>query len=366
MMRSVLNMAKSPENIPEPEDDEQAFLIDLDDEAAWDDEEFDDEADQDEGEDERPESPPAVGEQELRPDVSDKGTRLDKFVALNVPSLSRSYIQELIEQDRVLVDGQPRKSKFKMTPGQVVHIDVPEPEPVPLLPEEIPLDVVFENDDIVVINKPAGMVVHPAPGHERGTLVNALLHHAPEINVGGTNRPGIIHRLDRDTSGLMVVVKTNRARTSLVAQWQARTVDKGYIALSHGVLDVDEATIDAPIGRDPVNRKKMAAIRSGREAITHIRVAERLNGGSLLDVDLETGRTHQIRVHLAFIGHPIVGDTLYNKYGGPFGGHSEAICRRQFLHAARLAFKLPDGKGVEFTAPLPADLQRALDQARAR
>jgi 23S rRNA pseudouridine1911/1915/1917 synthase len=361
-------MDKTPVNVPESDDEEQAFLIDLDDETEWDDE-FEEEFDED-GEAEDPaavvDERPPVGEQLLHPEATEKGTRLDKFVATHVPSLSRSYIQELIEQDQVLVDGQPRKSKFKVTPGQVVRIEVPEPETVPLLPEAIPLDIVFENDDIVMVNKPAGMVVHPAPGHERGTLVNALLHHVPEINVGGTNRPGIIHRLDRDTSGLMVVVKTNRARTSLVAQWQARTVEKGYIALSHGVLDVDEATIDAPIGRDPVNRKKMAATRSGREAITHIKVAERLNGATLFDVDLETGRTHQIRVHLAFIGHPIVGDLLYNKYGGAFGGHAESISPRQFLHAARLAFKLPDGQGVEFSSPLPGDLQRALERARER
>ncbi len=357
-------MPESPVNHPEPDDDERAFLIDLDDEE-WDDD-FEDDEDGTEPDLGRDDAERPVEELELYPEASEKGTRLDKFVATHVTSLSRSYIQELIEQDRVVVDGQPRKAKFKVTPGQVITIDVPERQSVPLLPEAIPLDIVFENEDVVVINKPAGMVVHPGPGHESGTLVNALLHHAPEIEVGGTNRPGIIHRLDRDTSGLMVVVKTDRARTSLVAQWQARSVDKGYIALSHGVIDVDEATIDAPIGRDPNNRKKMAAVRGGREAITHLRVEERLNGATLFDVDLETGRTHQIRVHLAFIGHPIAGDALYNKFGGPFGGHGESISPRQFLHAARLAFKLPDGKGVEFTAPLPADLQEALERARER
>jgi 23S rRNA pseudouridine1911/1915/1917 synthase len=358
-------MVRTPAHSPEPEDDEQAFLIDLDDESEWGDE-LEDGDEFEESAPELAESARPAGAQVLHPDASEKGTRLDKFVATHVPGLSRSYIQQLIEQDQVLVDGQPRKSKFKMTPGQVVEFDVPEPEAVSLLPEAIPLDIIFENDDVVVLNKPAGMVVHPAPGHEQGTLVNALLHHVPDINVGGSNRPGIIHRLDRDTSGLMVVVKTNRARTSLVAQWQARTVEKGYTALAHGVLDVDEATIDAPIGRDLANRKKMAATRNGREALTHIRVAERLNGASLFDVDLETGRTHQIRVHLAFIGHPIAGDQLYNKFGGPFGGHSESISPRQFLHASRLAFKLPDGQGVEFTSPLPSDLQRALERARER
>jgi len=358
-------MPENPAMNPEPEDDEQGFLIDLDD-ADWDEDELEDDEDESGHEPGQADVERPVGEVELYPEASEKGTRLDKYVATHVASLSRSYIQDLIEQDRVLVDGQARKAKFKVTPGQVITIDVPERQSVPLLAEAIPLDIVFENEDVVVVNKPAGMVVHPAPGHEGGTLVNALLHHAPEIAVGGTNRPGIIHRLDRDTSGLMVVVKTDRARTSLVAQWQARSVDKGYIALAHGVLDVDEATIDAPIGRDPDNRKKMAAVRGGREAITHLRVEERLNGATLFDIDLETGRTHQIRVHLAFIGHPIVGDALYNKYGGPFGGHGESFAPRQFLHAARLAFKLPDGKGVEFTSPLPTDLEQALERARER
>jgi 23S rRNA pseudouridine1911/1915/1917 synthase len=282
---------------------------------------------------------------------------------MQVPSLSRSFVQTLIDQGEILVDGQPRKAKFKMTPGEVVTLTVPEAEEIGLEAEKIALDIIYEDDDLIVLNKPAGMVVHPAPGHASGTLVNALLHHAPEINVGGTNRPGIIHRLDRETSGVMVVVKTTRARTSLVAQWQARTVEKGYIALSHGVIAEDEATINAPVARDPQNRKKMAVQRGGREAITHVTATERLRGATLFDVDLETGRTHQIRVHLAFIGYPIVGDQLYNRYVGPFGG-KEAIVKRQFLHAARLAFRLPDGRAVEFDAPLPSDLQKALDQAR--
>ena len=306
---------------------------------------------------------PQGGVYELRPERSDINTRLDKFVATQVPSLSRSYVQTLIDQQQVFVDGQPRRAAFKMTPGEVVTLTVPEAVETGLGAEAIPLDILYEDDDLIVINKPAGMVVHPAAGHPNGTLVNALIHHAPEINVGGSNRPGIIHRLDRDTSGVMVVVKTTRARTSLVAQWQARTVEKGYIALCHGVIEEDEATIDAPIARDPQNRKKMSVQRGGRDSITHVSVSERLRGATLFDVDLETGRTHQIRVHLAFIGHPIVGDELYNRYTGPYGG-KESICKRQFLHAARLAFRLPDGQGVEFEAPLPDDLTRALERAR--
>jgi 23S rRNA pseudouridine1911/1915/1917 synthase len=332
-------------------DNEEAFLIDLD-------------LDEFEEEGETEDLPQvSAGEVLLLPETEDKGERLDKYVATKVPALSRSYIQELIETDHVLVDGQVRRSKFKITPGQKVLVTIPEPEEVSIGPEDIPLDIVYEDADVIVINKPAGMVVHPAPGHPSGTLVNALLHHAPDIAVGGSNRPGIIHRLDRDTSGLMVVVKTDRARTSLVSQWQERTVEKGYVALVYGEVEGEEATIDAPIGRDPQNRKKMAAIRGGREAITHLTVAERLRGATYLDLDLETGRTHQIRVHLAFIGHPIVGDALYNRYIGPYGGKNATV-DRQFLHAARLAFRLPNGKGVVFEQPLPPDLQTGLERAR--
>lgn len=331
-------------------DNDEALMIDLDLEENF--EEEDGEL-----------APAPVGEVLLLPEKGDKGERLDKYVAANVPALSRSYVQELIETDHVLVDGQIRRAKFKITPGQKVVVTIPEPAVVSIEPEDIPLDIVFEDKDVIVLNKPAGMVVHPAPGHPSGTLVNALLHYAPDMAVGGSNRPGIIHRLDRDTSGLMVVVKTDRARTSLVSQWQERTVEKGYVALVYGEVEGEEATIDAPIGRDPQNRKKMAAIRGGREAITHLSVAERLRGCTYLDLDLETGRTHQIRVHLAFIGHPIAGDELYNRHVGPYGGKS-AVVDRQFLHAARLAFRLPGGKGVAFEQPLPPDLVRGLERAR--
>jgi 23S rRNA pseudouridine1911/1915/1917 synthase len=339
---------------------EEALLIDLDVD------EFDDFEDEafDESFADVESLPP--GTHLLNPSADEKGTRLDKFVADHAPGLSRTFVQQLIDDGKVLVDGRAPKAKFKVTPGQKIEFEVPAPEIVALEPENIPLDIIFENADIIIVNKAAGMVVHPAPGHPGGTLVNALLHHAPDINVGGTNRPGIVHRLDRDTSGLMVIVKTDRARTSLVEQWQSRTVEKGYIALGHGEIDVEEATINAPIGRDPKDRKRMATVRGGREAITHVKVTERLNGATLFDVDLETGRTHQIRVHLAFIGHPIVGDTVYNKYGGRFGGHDESISPRQFLHAARLSFKLPNGKGVSFESPLPADLKTALSLAREK
>lgn len=351
-------MAKREIATDDYDDDEpQGLLIDLD-AADW------EEEDEEDGEGEREEREPhAGGVLTLEPTRADLGTRLDKFVAEQVPDLSRSYVQQLIDDGHVLVDGQPRRPSFKMTPGETVVVVVPAPEPIEVLPEAIPLDIIYEDRDIIVIDKRAGLVVHPAPGHPRGTLVNALLHHVPEMNVGGTNRPGIIHRLDKDTSGVMVIAKTDRARTTLVAQWQARTVEKAYIALVKGEVPEDEASIDVPIGRDPKDRKRMAALQGGREAITHFAVRERLPGSTLLDIDLETGRTHQIRVHLAFIGFPIVGDELYNKHGGPLGG-KEAIAPRQFLHAARLGFRLPDGKAVTFESGLPADLTAALAVAR--
>jgi 23S rRNA pseudouridine1911/1915/1917 synthase len=345
-------------NAHEDEQEPEALLIDLD-AGEW------EEEDEDEFDEETAAAPEQAegGILTLLPTRADIGSRLDKYVASAAADLSRSYVQQLIDEGNVLVDGQPRRSSFKVTPGETVVVVVPAPEPVEVLPEAIPLDIIYEDRDIIVLDKPAGMVVHPAPGHPRGTLVNALLHHAPEINIGGTNRPGIIHRLDKDTSGVMVVVKTDRARTSLVAQWQARTVDKAYTALVHGDVPEDEASIDVPIGRDPKDRKRMAALQSGREAITHFTVRERMAGATLLDVDLETGRTHQIRVHLAFIGFPIVGDELYNKHGGPLGGKT-SIAPRQFLHAARLAFRLPDGTPVRFESGLPADLTAALERVR--
>ncbi len=306
-----------------------------------------------------------VGEEvvELRPTREDLNERLDKYVAAQVPDLSRGHIQRLIDDGQVLVDGVPRRRTFKVTPGEVVTVQVPAPVAVALEPEAIPLEILYEDDDLLVLEKVAGMVVHPAPGHPRGTLVNALLHHAPGIAVGGTNRPGIVHRLDKDTSGLMVVAKSDRGRNALVEQWSRQTVEKGYVALVRGIVEPDVATVDVPVGRDPKDRLRMAAIATGRKALSHLVVRERfpVAGATLLDVDIETGRTHQIRVHLAFIGHPVVGDTVYNRGSGPLGG-AKSIAPRQFLHAARLAFELPGGKRVVFESPLPADLQATLSR----
>lgn len=286
--------------------------------------------------------------------------RLDRFVAGQVRGLSRSFVQQLIDGGQITVDGVARKPKFKVTPGEVVQVVLPEPRSAGLEAEDIPLNIVYEDADILVIDKPVGLVVHPAPGHQTGTLVNAVLHHVPGISVGGVDRPGIVHRLDKDTSGLMVIAKSNRGHHALVEQWNDRAVLKEYVALVHGLVGPNDATIDAPVGRAPNQRQKMAVLRGGREAVTHFTVSERFADASLLDVIIDTGRTHQIRVHLAFIGHPVVGDKTY----GPTGGGARFGAARQILHASRLGFVLPDGERVTFVAPLPAEILTVVDQLR--
>ena len=303
---------------------------------------------------------------ELRPERADIGMRLDKYVAREISDLSRSYLQQLIDEHKVRVDGQSRRAAFKLTPGEVVVVNVPAPVVDELLPEAMDLNIVFEDDDVIVIDKPAGLVVHPAPGHASGTLVNGLIHHAPGMSVGGTMRPGIVHRLDKDTSGLIVAAKNDRARNSLVAQWEARTVEKRYIALVHGVLADDQVTVDAPIGRDPMQRQRMAVIPAGRNAVTHLRATERFAQANLtlVEAEIETGRTHQIRVHAAFIKHPIIGDEVYGRLRAD-GKRTDSRVRRQFLHAAVLAFDLPDGTRARFESELPQDLAKALGRIRA-
>ncbi|MBA2596881.1 MAG: RluA family pseudouridine synthase [Chloroflexia bacterium] len=296
----------------------------------------------------------------LHPLRTDLGARLDRFVADNLTDLSRGTVQSLIASGHVLVDGVQRKPKFHMTPGEVVTVTVPPLLPDTIEPDPIALDIIYEDDDVIVINKPAGLVVHPAPGHRRGTLVNALVAHVQTIAVGGTNRPGIVHRLDKDTSGLIVVAKTDRGRTSLVTQWTDQAVEKTYLALVSGVVAENEATVDAPIGRDPKFRLRMAVVGSGRPAVTHFRVLERFANVTLLEVNIETGRTHQIRVHLAFVGHPVVGDSLYGRASA-----TDPPTERQFLHARDLGFTLPDGIPKRFSAPLSSDLQRILHGLRS-
>jgi 23S rRNA pseudouridine1911/1915/1917 synthase len=293
--------------------------------------------------------------------TADESTRIDRFVTDRVPDTSRSFIQKLIEAGDVLVNGAVVRPSYKVAAGDVVEVRVPQPgEPAEITPAIVPITIVYEDNDLIVFDKPAGLVVHPAPGHEHGTLVNVMRWLRPEVVAPGTERPGIVHRLDKDTSGLIVVAKTERARLSLLAQWQQRDVLKQYTALVVGTVTEDSATIDAPIGRDPHNRKRMAVVSHGRPAVSHVRVLARYPGYSLLDVTIETGRTHQIRVHCAFIRHPIAGDALY-------GGRTKDLeLDRQFLHARRLRFALPGGEPIDVEAPLPPDLVEVLRDLESR
>jgi 23S rRNA pseudouridine1911/1915/1917 synthase len=297
---------------------------------------------------------------ELKPTREDRNQRLDRYVSFMRPNLSRTYLQTLIEQGLVVVDGQIRRSSFKMTEGEVVTVSVPATVEIEIEPENIPLDIVYEDKDVAVVNKAAGMVVHPAPGHPRGTLVNAMLGHAPDISIIGSTRPGIVHRLDKETSGLIIVAKTDRAQTTLVAQWQERTVEKRYVTLAVGQFEEEEATVEAAIGRDPANRQRMAVIRSGRHAVSHFKVNRRYERATLIDASIETGRTHQIRVHLAFVGHSVVGDSVYAGERAKNLG-IELGLKRQFLHASELGLTLPDSTYHLFEAPLPPDLIHALE-----
>lgn len=283
------------------------------------------------------------------------GLRLDRFVAENCSELSRTHAQELIAAGRITVNGKAAKPSLKLEPGDAVNVEVPPEAPSTLAPEDIPLDILYEDADLLVVNKPAGMTVHPAPGHPGHTLANAVLARYPEVAEGEDSlRPGIVHRLDKDTSGVLVVAKTRQAQANLATQFKDRTVSKAYTVLVKGSLTPQTGVIDANIGRDPYNRQRMAVVSKGREARTDYRVIKYVgNNYTLLEIKPETGRTHQIRVHLAAIGFPVVGDAVY--------GVKSPHISRQFLHASRLSFDLPSsGKRVEFEAPLPEDLERAL------
>jgi len=288
------------------------------------------------------------------------GERLDAFLARCLPELSRTHLKRLIESGFVTIDGRVPKASEKTQAGLEVTVKVPPPEELSLEPEAIPLTIVYQDGDLIVVDKPAGLTVHPAPGHPSGTLVNALLAACPDLQgISGTLRPGIVHRLDKDTSGLLVVAKNDRAMRSLQSQLTERSVHKTYLALVHGVPKPREGQIEAPIGRSTRNRKKMAVVDNGRESTTRYRVREELPGGlALLEVEPVTGRTHQIRVHLAAIGHPVFGDPLY--------GRTSELLGRQFLHAWKLAFRMPvGGREVEFESPLPPDLRVVLERLRA-
>jgi len=297
------------------------------------------------------------------------GVRLDRFLTSVLPDQSRSHIQRLIKDGAVQVAGAGAKPNQPVRTGQIVTVDIPEPlDPRPQA-EALPLPILFQDRDVIVVDKPAGMVVHPAAGHASGTLVNALLHHVDDLSgIGGEKRPGIVHRLDRGTSGLMVVAKHDAAHAELARQFQDREVEKEYVALVWGEVMAGRR-IDAPIGRDPADRKKMSArARRARSAVTRIVGAEHF--GRLLTlarVAIHTGRTHQIRVHLSAIGHPIVGDSLYGGVHRRVAGDLRAVTHleRPFLHAARLVFTHPsEGRPMEFVSELPEDLQRVLDELR--
>src|SRR3990172_1351740 len=295
---------------------------------------------------------------ELVADASAADVRLDSYLS-RVTGLPRSQIQRLIEGGRVLVEGRRLKASAAILPGQRIRLSIPPPQPSALTPEPIPLEILYDDTDLVVLNKPAGLVVHPAPGHSRGTLVHALLHHCPDLpGIGEERRPGIVHRLDKDTSGVMVVAKTDAAMASLAGQFKGRRVKKSYLALVHGEVKQTEARIATEIGRHERDRKRMAVrTRKGREAVTTYRVIKRLDGFTLLQVQPETGRTHQIRVHLSSIGHPVVGGTVH-------GGTREKKFRvsgfgfrvkpeRQLLHAWKLGLFHPKtNEWMEFEAPL--------------
>jgi 23S rRNA pseudouridine1911/1915/1917 synthase len=294
------------------------------------------------------------------------GLRLDNFLTALMPDLSRSQIQRLIRDGHVSGPVKTVRASTTVHGGQLYTIDVPEPAAATPEPEELPLRILHEDADLVVLDKPAGMVVHPAAGHDRGTLVNALLHHIKDLSgIGGELRPGIVHRLDRGTSGLMVVAKNDRAHQELSRQFRDREIDKEYIALVWGVVQAGRR-IDAAIGRDPNDRQKMSTrARRAREAVTRVTFARHLKGVSLLKVAIATGRTHQIRVHLSAIGHPIVGDPVYGGVHRRVPGNLRAVMRleRPFLHSARLAFTHPsDGKRIQCESPLPDDLQSVLDE----
>jgi 23S rRNA pseudouridine1911/1915/1917 synthase len=295
-----------------------------------------------------------------------EGTRLDRFLASVLGDYSRSQLQRLIKDGQVLVGGHPAKANHLVKSTDRISIDIPDASPATVDAEELPLPILYQDRDLVVVDKPAGMVVHPAAGHSSGTLVNALLHHVGDLSgIGGEKRPGIVHRLDRGTSGLMVVAKNDAAHAELSRQFRDREVEKEYVALVWGVVQAGRR-IDAPIGRDPVDRKKMSArARRSREAVTRIVGADRLGALTLARVAIHTGRTHQIRVHLSAIGHPVVGDPLYGGVHRRVPGDVRAVqhLERPFLHAARLRFTHPaDGRTMEFTSELPGDLQRVLDE----
>lgn len=290
--------------------------------------------------------------------AGDHGRRLDVVVAHRLPEYTRSRAAYLAGRGAVLVEGRPRKAAVRLRAGQRVQVLGPPADPLAVSPEPIPLDVCYEDGDLLVVNKPAGLTVHPAPGHPRGTLVNAVLARVPGLSSGGALRPGIVHRLDKDTSGLLVVAKNDEAYRKLTAQLRARTVVREYLVAVRGEVADSAGVIDAPIGRHPAQRTRMAVVPRGRPAVTRYRVRERYTGATLLECRLETGRTHQIRVHLQHLGHPVLGDPVYGRTHVPG-------MNRQALHAARLEFVHPrTGEHLAFAGALPDDFAALLGRLR--
>ncbi|UCG07968.1 MAG: RluA family pseudouridine synthase [Desulfobacterales bacterium] len=322
---------------------------------------------------------PQDGAFTIAADGADEGKRLDLVVASHLPGCSRSFAANLILAENVRVDGDPKKPGYRVRAGNLIHGHVPAPEPLEFKPEPIPLDILFEDEHLVVINKAPGLVVHPAPGHYSGTLVNALLYHCPDLEgIGGKLRPGIVHRLDKDTSGTLVVAKTAAAHEYLAKQFKARKIQKEYLALVFGEFDSEKGTISLPIGRHPADRKRMSTFsRKHREAETKWEIYERFKGLTLLTIHLKTGRTHQIRVHCAAINHPVVGDPVYRprklmkNIAKDFSGIPASIVdtlqsiKRQMLHAWQLGFTHPKtGEKMVFEAPMPEDMAEFLDKLR--
>ena len=311
----------------------------------------------------------------LRVSEKDHGRRLDQFVADSEVSLSRSQVKKLIEERAILLNDKPAKPGTPVKAGDLVSCVLPQPQPLAVEPQPLPITILYEDPSVIVIDKPAGMVVHPAAGNPSGTLVNALLYHCKDLTgINGVLRPGIVHRLDKGTSGVMVVAKDDEAYHHLVKQFKNRTVKKVYLAIAYGKFNKDEGVVDAQIGRHPSERKRMSThARRGRPAITTWKVKERFDGFALLEIHPQTGRTHQIRVHLSSVGHPLLGDPLYGRKGRS-GSTQDPVLRgcmekmgRQALHAHRLGFIHPrSGETVEFTSPIPHDMKEVLAGLRSQ
>lgn len=290
------------------------------------------------------------------------GERIDRFLSGNLEALSRSYIQKLLKESRILVNNNTVKANYKILEGDQIDIQIPEPEILDIRPENIPLDILYEDDDILIVNKPKGMVVHPSPGHYNHTLVNAVLYHCGDrlSGINGVLRPGIVHRIDMDTTGSLLICKNDHAHQILAEQLKDHSITRKYQAVVYGNLKADSGTVDAPIGRHPIDRKKMSTKSPhGKRAVTHFTVLERFGNYTYIECTLETGRTHQIRVHMASVGHPILGDTVYGPARCPFR------LQGQTLHAKTLGFVHPStGEYMEFDAPLPEYFSALLDKLR--